>query len=273
VTARLGRVRVLPADSLEPPALRELFNEGFSDYLVPMRLDAAAFAEHVRVNDVDLACSRVLVDERPVAFALIARRGPAAWVGGMGTAPSHRRRGLGERALVAGLDAARERGCDAAWLEVIDGNSGAVALYEKLGFAVVRELIVWALPAGRDAPGGRPVSPEQARAWIAAHRLGPEPWQRADESLAAMASLRGLVVERGGEVAGAAVLRERAEAVTVLQIAAVDTSAARDVLLAAAGGRALRLSNAPVGEPASQALEELGADAVLRQLEMRLALA
>jgi hypothetical protein len=61
--------------------------------------------------------------------------------------------------------------------------------------------------------------------------------------------------------------------VTVLQIAAVDTSAARDVLLAAAGGRALRLSNAPVGEPASQALEELGADAVLRQLEMRLALA
>jgi GNAT superfamily N-acetyltransferase len=270
-------VRVLPADTLEPTALRELFNEGFSDYLVPMRMDAATFADHVRANDVDLACSRVMVDERPVAFALIARRGPAAWVGGMGTAPSHRRRGLGERALVAGLDAAREHGCEAAWLEVIDGNSRAVALYEELGFAVVRELIVWALPAGRGALGSREVSPEQAQAWIAAHRLSPEPWQRTDESLAAMARagapLRGLVVERGGEVTGAAVVRERAEAVTVLQIAAVDASAAHDLLLAAAEARPLRLSNAPAGEPVCQALEEIGADVVLRQHEMRVALA
>ena len=270
-------MRVLPADTLEPSALRELFNEGFSDYLVPMRMDAATFADHLRANDVDLAGSRVVVDERPVAFALIARRGPAAWVGGMGTAPSHRRRGLGERALVAGLDAARDHGCAEAWLEVIDGNSGAVTLYAKLGFAIVRELIVWALPAGREAPASRPVSREQAQAWIAAHRLSPEPWQRADESLAAMARagapLRSLVVERGGEVAGAAVVRARAEAVTVLQIAAVDASAAHDLLLAAADARPLRLSNAPAGEPVSRALEALGADVVLRQHEMRLALA
>jgi GNAT superfamily N-acetyltransferase len=262
-------VRVLPADALEPSALRELFNEGFSDYLVPMHLDAAMFADHLRVNDVDLACSRVVAEGRPAAFALIARRGPAAWVGGMGTVPSHRRRGLGERALVAGLDAARERGCAEAWLEVIDANAPAIALYERLGFAVVRELIVWALAADRAAPASQPVAPEDAQAWIAAHRLSPEPWQRADESVAAMdAPLRGLSVERGGAV----VLRERAEAVTVLQIAAVDAGAAADLLLAAAGGRPLRLSNAPAGEPASQALEALGADVVLRQLEMRVAL-
>jgi len=84
-------VRVLPADTLEPSALRELFNAGFSDYLVPMQLDAPAFAEHVRVNDIDLGCSRVVADDRPVAFALVARRGEAAWIGGMGTVPSHRR--------------------------------------------------------------------------------------------------------------------------------------------------------------------------------------
>ena len=47
-------MRVLPADTLEPSALRELFNEGFSDYLVPMRMDAATFADHLRANDVDL---------------------------------------------------------------------------------------------------------------------------------------------------------------------------------------------------------------------------
>ena len=262
-------MHVLPADTLEPSALRELFNAGFSDYLVPMQLDAAMFAEHVRVNDIDLGCSRVVVDDHPVAFALVARRGEAAWIGGMGTAPSHRRRGLGERALVAGLEAAREHGCTEAWLEVIDGNARAIALYEKLGFAVTRDLIVWALPPRAGAPpASRSVEPEQAQAWIAARRPSPEPWQRADESVAKLAPLRGLVVERGGAV----VLRERPEAVGVLQIAAADAGAAADVLLAAAGGRALRLSNAPAGEPASQALGDLGAEVAGRQHEMRLAL-
>jgi GNAT superfamily N-acetyltransferase len=267
-------VRVLPADTFELSALREVINVGFSDYVVPMDWDAAAFAEHIRVNDVDLGCSRVVVDEHPVAFALIARRGRAAWVGGMGTAPSHRRRGLGERVLVAGLDAARERGCETAWLEVIDGNARAIALYEKLGFAVGRELIVWTLPAGHgEAPPYRPVEPEHAQAWIAGHRLSPEPWQRADETLAAMGPLSAVLLECGGEPAAAAVLHERADAVTVLQIAAIDASAAAGVLLAAAGGHALRLSNAPAGEPASDALEQLGAQVAVRQHEMLLALA
>jgi hypothetical protein len=82
------------------------------------------------------------------------------------------------------------------------------------------------------------------------------------------APLRGLVFDG----AGAIVFRERPEAVTVLQIAAGDARAARDLLLAAAGGRALRLSNAPAGEPASQALARLGAGVAGRQYEMRLAL-
>jgi GNAT superfamily N-acetyltransferase len=270
-------MRLLPADTLAPAALRELFNEGFSGYLVPMHMDEADFAAHLEVNDVDLAASRIVVDERPVALALIARRGPAAWVAGMGTAPSRRRRGLGERALVAGLDAARAQGCAVASLEVIAGNEPAVALYEKLGFAVVRELVVWALAAGHEVPACLRIPAEQAHAWIAARRLGDEPWQRADESVAAIArrgtAVTGVAVERDGEIAGAALLRDGREAVGVLQVAAADAGAAADLLRAAAGGRALRLSNAPAGEPASQALERLGADVLVRQHEMRLALA
>jgi hypothetical protein len=38
-------VRIGPADALGAEAMRELFDEGFSDYLVPMRSDAAAFRE------------------------------------------------------------------------------------------------------------------------------------------------------------------------------------------------------------------------------------
>jgi GNAT superfamily N-acetyltransferase len=271
-------VRVQPASALDLSLVRELFNEGFSEYLVPLQLDAAAFHAHLDGNDIDLDCSRVAIDDRPAALALIARRGPAAWVGGMGTAPAYRRRGLGARALTAGLEAARERGCREAWLEVIDGNGAAIALYEKLGFEVVREVVVWALPARGDAvPASRPVDSEPAQAWIGAHRASREPWQRADESLANMrargAALRGLMIDRGDQVVGAVVFRDDADQVPVLQIAAVDDDAAAEALLAAAGqDRGLRLSNAPVGEAPARALERLGASPGVRQHEMRLAL-
>jgi GNAT superfamily N-acetyltransferase len=266
-------VRVLPADTLEPARLRELFNEGFSDYLVPLWMDAALFSHHLRANDVDLACSQVVVADRPAAFALLARRGDEAWVGGMGTAPSYRRRGLGERALVAGIEAAEQQGCRVVWLEVLDGNGPAIRLYEKLGFAVARDLVLWSLPARPGAaPAGRHVEGREAGAWIAAHRPSREPWQRADESLAAMAPLRGLFVDRDDEPAGAVVYREQGEEVNALQVAARDASAAADALLAAAAGRRLRLLNAPAGEPPSQALRELGADVAGRQHEMRLAI-
>ncbi len=271
-------MKVEPASTVELTRLREVFNEGFSDYLVPLQLDAVAFRDHVDGNDIDLDCSQVAIDDRPAAVALIARRGAAGWVGGMATAPSYRRRGLGELALVAGVDAARRRGCSEMLLEVIDSNRGAIALYEKLGFELVREVVVWSLPAGRpDVPASRPVEPEAAQAWIAAHRESREPWQRADESVARMrargAVLRGLLVDRNGEVAAAVVFRDGADSVTTLQIAAVDDGAAADALLAAAGqDRGLRLSNAPVDEAPARALARLGARPLVRQREMRLAL-
>lgn len=271
-------MRVEPASAFDLGELRELFNEGFSEYLVPMQLDDVAFRDHLNGNDVDLDCSRVAIADRPAALALIARRGAVGWVGGMGTAPTYRRRGLGERVLVAGLDAARGSGCREVWLEVIEENHAAIALYEKLGFEFVRELVVWSLPAREDGvPASQPVDAERAQAWIAAHRESPEPWQRADESIAGMrargAPLRGLTIDRDGEVAAAVAFRDDPDLAVILQIAGVDYDAAADALLAAAGQeRGLRLSNAPAGEPPDRAMERLGGRAVVRQHEMRLAL-
>jgi GNAT superfamily N-acetyltransferase len=267
-------MRMTTASSLGLPVLAALFNEGFSDYVVPMKLSEDAFRAHVQSNDIDLGCSPVAIEDEPVAFALVGVRGGDAWVGGMGTAPPYRRRGLGEKALLAAIDAARGRGCAAMWLEVIAENEAAIRLYRKLGFERVRELIVWTLDkTDGPAPPSRPVDAGEAREWIAATRTSREPWQRADESLCKMDGLDALVAERDGEIAGAAIYKQAGGGrVTVLQIAAIDTAAAKDVLLAASSGtRDLRLSNAPPGEPPSVALEELGARAVVRQLEMRLA--
>ena len=269
---------LLPATALDLSALAELFSACFSDYVVPMRMDAAALRDHVETHAIDLECSRLVVGERPVAFALIARRGETGWVGGMGTVASHRRRGLGTRALVSGIDAARERGCSSVWLEVIDSNQAAARLYAKLGFEVKRELIVWSLSAtGNDPPPARRVEPDTAAGWIVANRRTREPWQRADETLAQMRArgteMRGLIVERNRSMSSAVVFREDQDKVTVLQIAATDEASAADALLAAARGRRdLRLANVPVDDVSSRALRSLGAQPVVTQHEMRLRL-
>lgn len=46
-----------------------------------------------------------------------------------------RRRGLGRTLVAAGLEAARARGAEAAFLEVAVDNPAAIALYERAGFA------------------------------------------------------------------------------------------------------------------------------------------
>jgi hypothetical protein len=200
-------------------------------------------------------------------------------VGGIGTLPEYRRRGLGAEALTAGLAALADRGASVAWLEVIDQNRRALALYEKLGFEVVRDLVVWSLPPrATSSTASRAIDAASAHAWIRANRQDREPWQRADQSVAAIdargATLRGLVVDRDGQVAATALLRDGdAPAVEALQVVAIDEQAAAQLLLAAVGaGRELRFRNVPDGAPASLALERLGAQRIATQHEMRLTL-
>jgi GNAT superfamily N-acetyltransferase len=268
-------MRLIPAEQLSEAALLDLFNAGYSDYLLPMRLTGAAFAEHVAANGIDLACSRVVVDDQPAAFALIAYRDGGGWVGGMGTVPRYRRRGWGEQALTAGLAALRDRGAGVAWLEVIDENQRALRLYEKLGFEVARNLVVWSLAARDfDPPTSRPIAVSDAHAWIRANRREREPWQRADESVSAIdargARLRALALDRDSQIAAAAIVRDDDRGAEALQLVAPDEQAAADLLPAAAGvGRELRFRNVPDGAPASVALEALGARRVATQHEMR----
>jgi hypothetical protein len=74
--------------SLEREALAALFNRVYSDYFVPLHLDAQAISQLVTLQDIDLERSRIA---RPAAgggrrAARPARaRGP---VGGTGVVPS-----------------------------------------------------------------------------------------------------------------------------------------------------------------------------------------
>jgi GNAT superfamily N-acetyltransferase len=268
-------VNVVTAAQLGRGELLEVFNAGFSDYLVPLQLDEGTLRTHLRENDIALDRSPVAVDGKPSAFALLGVRGPDAWVGGMATAPTHRRAGLARRMLDAAIAAAADAGCKTVWLEVVDRNTAALALYRARGFTEVRDLAVWSLPAAEDGAEAGDVHERDAHAWIAAHREEREPWQRADETLDRLreggAALRGLVLERSGEIAGALVCRD-GTAVSVLQLAALDDQAADILLRSAAKGRALHVTNAPVDGRVSRVLDRRGATVIARQQEMRLAL-
>ena len=274
--ARADALRLVSARSLGAGELVRVFNLGFSDYLVPMVMDDAALSDHIAYNDIDLACSRVAVDVEPVGFALAARRGTEAWIGGMGTAPAYRRMGLGARTLTAAIDAVAAAGVETVWLEVLDNNAAAIGLYEQLGFERVRNLQIWALAPDpeRETVEPRELDVDAAHAWIAGHRAGREPWQRADASIVRMRErgtrLVGMAVQRSGQIAAAAICLPDDAMVRVLQIAAADRAAASDLILAAGGQRTLRLANVGSDDPLAGVLGGLGAEMTLGQHEMRL---
>src|ERR1700734_2749595 len=110
-------MNLVPARSLPVSALTALFNAGYSGYLTPLAFDELALRRHLTDNDIDLDVSRVATDPDPAAFALIGRRGREAWVGGMGTVPERRRRGIGRRTLMAALNAAAGAGAATVRLE------------------------------------------------------------------------------------------------------------------------------------------------------------
>ena len=264
-------VALVPADSVDFDALTELFNGAYSDYFVPLKLDRAGLELTIDICDIDLAASRVaLEDGNPVAFAFLALRGEEGWIGGMGTLPTHRRRGLGENALTEVLAEAKNRGAASVRLEVIEQNEPARHLYEKLGFERERDLNIWILDSAPPrVTKAEPVDPAEAHAWIKANRRSQEPWQRADETLEHMRA-RGLEFEALAMAdEGAALYRGNG----VLQLAARDEKAAGHLLAAVgAQGDGLRFVNVPDDDLANAALALLKAQLQLRQHEMRASL-
>jgi len=272
-------VELVPADSIDLDALTALFNAGYSDYFVPLKLDRAGLEFTLAVCDVDLGASRVALENgEPAAFAFLGLRGDEGWIGGMGTAPPHRRKGLGEAALRAVLEEARTRGAVSVRLEVIEQNAPARKLYRKLGFEHVRDLGVWTLDtAPPRVTAAQSASFDDAHAWIVANRVQHEPWQRADETVAHLREkgvrIEGMTYERDGETAGALLYQHGQGLPGVTQLASRDEQAATHLLTAlAALGDGLRLLNLPAGEPAETALTLLRARRDILQHELRLTL-
>jgi len=249
-------VRLERASSFDSAFLADVFTRGYEEYFVPVHMDAATFAGVVDSWDIDLDRSRVAFDDdETVGLANLAVRGERAWIGGIGVIPSARRRGIGRALMEALLAEAPSH----VTLEVIEQNEPARRLYEQLGFVTRRMLEVWTLTAATEGGEVRDVEPRP---------LGqPDlPWQREDASMPSGC-------ERIEVDGGAVLFRITKGIVGIGQLAARDESVARELLAAArARGERLTYVNVPEGDPASDALRELGATLDLRQHEMELKL-
>jgi GNAT superfamily N-acetyltransferase len=249
-----------PGRSLSPGERAGLFNAAYEGYLLPFHIDAKQLAFMDDAFDLDLDASRIAFrDGEPVGLGNLGLRGEDAWIGGVGVVPSARRSGVGEALMRALHEEGRDRGVRRVWLEVIVENTGAFALYEKLGYELVEDVEVWTLPAAEGEHTGREAPAAEARAQLPEQH---EPWQRAEGTLAHYDDVRGLVTDTGAMLfcvrSTAQLQRYTGEPEPLVQ--ALRTFGDAYVL------------NLPADDPAAAVLRELGGSVVVRQHEMLLEL-
>jgi GNAT superfamily N-acetyltransferase len=248
------------ARSLSTGERAALFTAAYEGYVVPMRIEEDSLRWMQEKFDFDLDASRVAYrDSEPVGLANLAVRERDAWIGGVGVVASARRAGIGEALMRAVHEEARSRGVERVWLEVIVQNTGARALYEKLGYEVVQDVEVWTLPAADGEHEGREVPPAEVKAQIPARH---DPWQRADGTLANYDDVRGLVTDTGAMLF---CLRSSAQLQQY-------TGEPGPLLRALRTFGDVYILNLPADDPAAAVLRELGGSMTIRQHEMLLEL-
>jgi len=139
-TAADVEIRRLEAGQLDE--LVDVQNDIFSDYIVPMRSSRQFFMDFQRsvggaIQDVLVAIS----GGRIVGYANPVVDGREAWVGGLGVVPHLRDRGIGTKLMLEAENVCRDRGVADLYLEVIEGNTRAQRLYERLGFVETRRFV------------------------------------------------------------------------------------------------------------------------------------
>lgn len=275
------RVRLVSASSVSLEAFAAAFTAAFEGYPLPVTVDAAWLARRARFEQHDLSNSIVALEgDEPAGMAALAVRGERGWVGGFGVVPRWRGRGLSRRLLSELVGRARAAGVRRLSLEVLQGNTAALRLYERAGMTVARDLLILERPADWTGPAAaaRAADPEEAPAEeLLEHfkRLHPEPpaWQREPASLLTM-NLCGLYLGRRSRPTAYALVKYVAEDEAYLNdLAAADARHAR-AMCAALGrlGRALKVQNEPERSPYVAPLLELGFAEVLRQHEMTMEL-
>lgn len=143
------------------PQITAAFNEGFSDYFLPVQLTEELMAFKIQVEDIDLAISPGAFGPDGELLGLMlhgnrevdGRR--VAYNAGTAVRPAARRQGLVRAMYAAVLPRLRDNGFHETVLEVIDINAPAIAAYERIGFQRTRVLdVLVGRPPDAELPAG-----------------------------------------------------------------------------------------------------------------------
>ncbi|HEX7314250.1 MAG TPA: GNAT family N-acetyltransferase [Pyrinomonadaceae bacterium] len=274
-------MKFVPAATVSLETYAAAITSSFEGYPVQINFTAPMLARRVRFEQHDLESSLLVLDgDEAIGMAGLAIRGVRGWVSGFGVVPSWRRRGLGRRLMSALLERARDYGLRQLTLDVLEGNDGAIRLYESAGLRITRDLLIFERPADyapRAAGRRRPPSEAPAAELLTHHwRLHPEPpaWQRELPALIA-ADLRGFYVGgRRRPRAYALVGYGRGDGNTYLSDLAAADEAGAEAMCAALGRVAgpTHVINEPERSPYVAPLLAHGFSVVLRQHQMSMEL-
>ena len=106
-----------------------------------------------RVQTLSKARGTVFASVREAGHTIAAGAGAFShgWasVHGMRTAQAHRGKGLAPRVLAGIADAALRHGVRQVFLQVEEGNTSALALYQRAGFQTAWKYVYWRLPPAK----------------------------------------------------------------------------------------------------------------------------
>jgi RimJ/RimL family protein N-acetyltransferase len=204
-------IRFIPASSLSLESFATLFSHSFENYFYPIILTSESFATRVRLEQLDLHCSVVmLLDDTPVGQATLGLRGDKAWCGGFGIVPEQRGKHFAPALLDELIRQARDAGAKSLTLEVLQVNKAAQHLYAKAGLQHRRDLLLLEWKRGdtqaKQETSDSVIMQSVNMAEIISHfyRLHPTPpaWQRDLARLILQRSLSQLNYIRDDELQG-----------------------------------------------------------------------
>lgn len=181
-----------------------VFTEAFSDYVFPFALTETQFRNHLNLNGVDLErTAGCFVNGRLVGFSL---NGFGNWEGsetvydaGTGVIPSARRQGASEAMFEMMLPRFKAAGISQCLLEVISSNTGAIRLYEKLGFCSLRRLLLLQcdseIEPDRFVPDGIEIRPIEKPDWTVLQTFwdAAPSWQNSTHAVGRSLALKNFI--------------------------------------------------------------------------------
>ena len=274
-------INLQPVTTVNFEAFTSAFNHAYHDYHVPIVMTVPSFQKLIARENIQLDASVAAVDgDQIVGMGMLGIRGNRAWIGGMGVIPERRRQGIGRRMMAYLLEQAREHDISEVWLEVIEANTGAHALYLEMGFEQLRFLhVVEREPDVATPPATEHIIEERPMAAVLAHYADfhstPNCWQRDLASIQHL-DLDGWAALNGSQVMAYAIGWADSHDIRVIDIGAMPgaggMTAATDLVghlhraYPTAPGSAYNIAD---DDPLLAAFRQNGYTTTMRQIEMR----